>query len=72
MSYSLELPDAVWMRLNMVWITYCVFMSVLNGYVAAYYSTEDWVNFKLWGYVFPLAFIIGLSIKPLPYLAPRG
>ena len=46
---QLELPDAVWQRLNRVWIGYCVFMASINGYVAAYYSTEDWVNFKLFG-----------------------
>jgi intracellular septation protein len=56
---QLTLPDAVWQRLNLVWVGYCVFMASINGYVAAYYSTEDWVNFKLWGYAFPLAFIVG-------------
>jgi intracellular septation protein len=55
---QLELPDKVWMRLNLSWIAYCVFMAVLNGYVAALYSTEAWVNFKLWGYAFPLTFIV--------------
>ena len=56
---QLALPDAVWQRLNQVWVAYCVFMAGINAYVAAYYSTEDWVNFKLWGYAFPLAFIVG-------------
>ena len=55
---QLRLPDAVWMRLNWAWILYCLFMAVVNGYVAALYSTADWVNFKLWGYVFPLSFIV--------------
>jgi len=55
---QLELPDAVWMRLNVAWIGYCSFMAALNGYVAALYSTEVWVNFKLWGYAFPLIFIV--------------
>jgi intracellular septation protein len=64
---QLELPDPVWMRLNIIWIGYCAFMAVVNGYVAAYYSTEAWVNFKLWGYVFPLAFIIGQGL----YIAPH-
>ena len=68
---QLELPDAVWMRLNMVWIAYCVFMSALNGYVAAYLSTEAWVNFKLWGYVFPLAFIVGQGLYIAPHLKPE-
>jgi intracellular septation protein len=56
---QLTLPDAVWQRLNLIWVAYCVFMAGINAYVAAYYSTEVWVNFKLWGYAFPLAFIVG-------------
>ncbi len=67
---QLELPDAVWMRLNVIWIVYCAFMSIVNGYVAAYYSTEAWVNFKLWGYVFPLAFIIGQGLYIAPHIKP--
>jgi intracellular septation protein len=59
---QLELPDPVWSRLNIAWIVYCAFMAILNGYVAAFYSTEVWVNFKLWGYAFPLTFIIGQGI----------
>jgi intracellular septation protein len=38
-------------------------MAAINGYVAAYYfSTEDWVNFKLWGYAFPLVFMCGAGL----------
>ncbi len=65
---QLSLPDPVWMRLNQVWVAYSAFMAILNGYVAAYYSTEAWVNFKIWGYVFPLAFIIGQGIYIARYL----
>lgn len=63
---QLELPGNIWGRLNVAWIAYCVFMAVLNGYVAAYFSTEAWVNFKLWGYAFPIVFLIaqGLYISP--------
>ncbi len=65
---QLELPDAVWMRLNVAWIIYCAFMAALNGYVAAFYSTEVWVNFKLWGYAFPLLFIVGQGLYIARYL----
>ena len=65
---QLELPDPVWMRLNVVWIAYCLFMAVINGYVAAYFSTDAWVNFKLWGYAFPVAFIIGQGLYIAPHL----
>ena len=59
---QLTLPDAVWHRLNIAWIGYSLFMAVINGYVAAYYSTDDWVNFKLWGYAFPLVFILAQGV----------
>jgi len=48
-----------WHSLNIAWIFYCIFMATLNAYVALYYTTEQWVDFKIWGYVFPLTFIVG-------------
>ena len=65
---QLELPLPVWTRLNVAWIAYCVFMAVVNGYVAAYFTTEAWVNFKLWGYAFPIVFLIAQGLYISPYL----
>lgn len=65
---QLALPDPVWMRLNVAWIAYCAFMAVLNGVVAAYFSTDAWVDFKLWGYVFPLAFLLAQGLYIAPHL----
>lgn len=65
---QLSLPEPVWMRLNVVWVVYCIFMAAINGYVAAFYSTEAWVNFKLWGYAFPLVFIVGQGFYIARYL----
>jgi len=59
---QLSLPDAVWTRLTAAWVAYFLFMAAINGYVAAYFTTEAWVNFKLWGYVFPVAFIVGQGL----------
>ena len=59
---QVNLPDANWQTLSMAWIAYCVFMASLNAYVAHNFSTEDWVNFKIWGYDFPLIFIVGTGI----------
>lgn len=66
LGQQLDLPTQVWGRLNVAWIVYCLFMAAINGYVAAYFSTEAWVDFKLWGYVFPIVFLIaqGLYISP--------
>ena len=65
---QLTLPEPVWMRLNLVWVIYSAFMALINAYVAAYYSTEAWVNFKLWGYAFPLVFIVGQGFYISRYL----
>lgn len=43
------LPDAIWTRLNWTWVVFFVLMGVLNRYVATQYSTDTWVNFKLFG-----------------------
>ena len=63
---QLQLPQRIWTHLNVAWIGYCLFMSIINAYVALYFSTEAWVNFKLWGYAFPIVFLIaqGLYISP--------
>jgi intracellular septation protein len=37
-------------------------MAAINAYVAAYFSTDAWVDFKLWGYIFPVVFILGQGI----------
>jgi intracellular septation protein len=43
-------------------------MAAINAYVVMNYSTEAWVSFKLWGYGFPLAFLIGQGIYIAPHL----
>ncbi len=65
---QLSLPEPVWMRLNALWVGYSAFMAVVNGYVAAYFSTEAWVDFKIWGYVFPVVFLVGQGFYISRYL----
>ncbi len=69
---QLELPPAVWLRLNWAWILFFATMGVLNLAVAYTLSTAAWVNFKLFGglglmLLFTLAQGVYLSrhIKPL-------
>lgn len=59
---QLKLPDDVWGRLTIAWVLYFFFMAAINAYVAAYFSTETWVNFKLWGYAFPVIFLVGQGV----------
>jgi intracellular septation protein len=71
LSSQLQLPDPVWVRLTGIWVVYFIFMATLNGYVAAYFSTEEWVNFKLWGYIFPMLFIVGQGLYIARYLGDQ-
>ena len=68
LSSQLTLPDSVWGRLTLAWVLYFLFMAGINAYVAVYYTTEQWVDFKLWGYVFPLAFMVGQGLYIARYL----
>ncbi|WP_295541857.1 septation protein A [uncultured Pseudacidovorax sp.] len=65
---QLVLPDRIWRRLGVAWVVYCAFMSAINAYVALYFSTDAWVNFKLWGYVFPIAFLVAQGLYVAPHL----
>jgi len=44
-----ELPARVWTKLNWSWAAFFAFMGVANLYVAFNFSTDMWVNFKLFG-----------------------
>ena len=49
MGSQIELPEPVWARLNWSWVGFFTVMGVLNLYVAYSYSTDTWVDFKLFG-----------------------
>lgn len=49
LAEKIELPDAAWQKLNLSWIGFFVFMGIANLFVAYNFSTDDWVNFKLFG-----------------------
>jgi intracellular septation protein len=49
LSHQVQLPDPVWQRLNWSWVGFFAFMGALNLYVAYNFSTDLWVNFKLFG-----------------------
>jgi intracellular septation protein len=46
---QLELPAAVWQRINFAWIAFFALMGVANLYVAYNYSTSTWASFKVFG-----------------------
>ena len=49
MEHQVTLPDEIWTRLLTSWIAFFGIMGALNLYVAYTYSTDTWVNFKLFG-----------------------
>lgn len=46
---KMALPDVIWNNLNLVWSGFLIALGMLNLYVAFNYSTDAWVNFKLFG-----------------------
>ena len=46
---QLQLPEPVWARLSLAWAAFFAAMGVLNLWVAYSFSTDAWVNFKLFG-----------------------
>lgn len=63
MEKQMTLPDAVWTRLLWSWIAFFVFMGVLNLAVAFNFSTDTWVNFKLFGGMgLMLLFVLGQAL----------
>jgi intracellular septation protein len=49
MEAQVTLPEVVWGRLLASWIVFFALMGVLNITVAYNFSTDTWVNFKLFG-----------------------
>ena len=45
----IQAPDAVWRKLGWAWVGFFAFMGAANLYVAYNFSTDTWVNFKLFG-----------------------
>jgi intracellular septation protein len=46
---QMQLPAMVWHRLNFAWVAFFALMGLLNLWVAYSFSTDTWVNFKLFG-----------------------
>ena len=63
MGDKIELPEPVWRSLNLSWVLFFITMGLVNLYVAFTFSTDTWVNFKLFGSTAMMfIFIIGQGI----------
>lgn len=68
---KIELPLKAWARINLSWGIFFIFLGCLNLYVVYTYSTNAWVNFKLFGTLgLMLVFIIGQAVYISKYAEP--
>ncbi|MBK4734572.1 septation protein A [Noviherbaspirillum pedocola] len=73
MGHQVDLPDAVWDKLNMAWAGFFAAMGVLNLYVAFNFSTSAWVNFKMFGSIgLMIAFVVAQSMVLSKYMKDAG
>lgn len=49
MEAQIQLPEPIWTKLNWSWAGFFILMGSLNLWIALHFSTETWVNFKLFG-----------------------
>ena len=72
LSEQVQLPEPVWSRLNWSWIGFLAFMGAANLYVAYNYSTDLWVNFKLFGGMgLMLAFVVVQALFLAKYVEEK-
>lgn len=55
MGGHVELPKPIWTKLNLSWVFFFTLMGLINIYVIYNFSTDIWVDFKLFG-------MLGLTI----------
>jgi len=61
---TLHLKDEGWKKLNYHWISFFIFVAILNEIVWRTQSEAFWVNFKVWG-LLPITFLFAASQFPL-------
>ena len=72
LAEQIELPDAAWNKLNLSWAGFFAGMGFLNLYVAFNFSTDTWVDFKLFGGMgLMLAFVIGQALFLAKYVEQK-
>lgn len=80
MGSQIELPEFVWSRLNMAWVSFFIISGLANYYVAFHYGLEMtekarmdlWVDFKLYGLMgLTIVFIILQAIYLTRHMTPE-
>lgn len=72
MEKQISMPDAIWSKLNGAWAGFFLLLGCLNLYIAYNFTTEVWVNFKLFGtMILMFAFVIGQSLMISKYIVAK-
>jgi intracellular septation protein len=66
MGAMIDAPTPIWNKLNLIWVAFLIILGGVNLYVAFHYSTDTWVNFKLFGvtsamFIFVIAQVLALK-----------
>jgi intracellular septation protein len=66
---KIDAPKKIWDRLNISWVIFFMLSGALNIFVAYQFSTDVWVNFKLFGlFGLTLLFAVGQAVYLKNYL----
>jgi intracellular septation protein len=69
---QIQLPAPAWKKLNFSWVGFFAAMGFLNLYVAFNFSTDNWVNFKLFGGIgLMLVFVIAQGMFLAKYVEQK-
>ncbi|MBX3651993.1 MAG: septation protein A [Burkholderiales bacterium] len=72
MEKQVTAPDPVWKKLLLGWVGFFLVMGVLNIYVAYGFSTDIWVNFKLFGGIgLMIVFVIAQAVLLAPHIKEK-
>jgi len=72
MEKQISMPDKIWNNLNLAWSLFFLFLGFANLYVAYHYSTDAWVNFKLFGTTgMMFIFVVGQSLAINKYIIEK-
>jgi len=61
---AVDLENEGWKKLNNRWISFFIFVAILNEIVWRTQSEAFWVNFKVWG-LLPISFLFAISQFPI-------
>jgi intracellular septation protein len=69
MEKSIAMPTEIWQRLNIGWSVFFILLGAVNLFVVYHYSTNTWVNFKLFGTLgLTLLFVVLQSLYMAKYI----